>query len=127
MKVAISGSRTFTDRALVEQVIDRLIERGDHILYGDAPNGVDRFAGEYIEHRADDIFNYDRYDAEWETYGKPAGHIRNGWMIHDADMLIAIFADGPHTPGTRDAVDQAHRKGIPVHIWWMGEWMSVEG
>ena len=59
MKTAISGSRTFRDRALVESVVDRLIESGDHIILGDAPSGVDRMAVEYVEHRADDVFDYD--------------------------------------------------------------------
>ena len=43
-------------------------------------------------------------------------------MVRSADRLIAIFADGPVTPGTMDAVLQARRKGIPVFIYHDGKW-----
>ena len=123
MKVAISGSRTFTDRELVERVIDRLIVRQDFILFGDAPNGVDRFVAEYLQGpAADEVFNWQEYPAEWERYGKRAGHLRNEWMIHDAEALIAIFAPGPRTPGTSNALSQAMKKGIPWALYHYGVW-----
>jgi hypothetical protein len=65
-----------------------------------------------------------RYLANWKKEGKAAGHNRNGKMIADADMLIALFAPGPRTPGTSDAVRQAKAKGIPVHIYHEGTWTS---
>lgn len=127
MKVAISGSRTFTDRALVEAVIDRLIVREDTILFGDAPNGVDRMVAEYVYHMADNVRDWQEYPAEWERYGKRAGHLRNEWMIHDAEGLIAIFAPGQRTPGTSNAVQQARRKGIPIAIYHDGVWEGSLG
>lgn len=122
MRVAISGSRTFRDRRLVEAVIDRLIDRQDYIVLGDAPSGVDRMAAEYVEHRADDVYDYCTYEADWKTYGRRAGHLRNTEMLWRADALIAIFADGPVTPGTMNAVLQARQKGIPTVVYHEGQW-----
>lgn len=49
-------------------------------------------------------------------------------MIADADKLIAVFADGPKTPGTSNAVMWANRKGIPVFVYHDGNWDGpVEG
>jgi hypothetical protein len=122
VKVAISGSRGFADIDLVERVVDRLIVRRDHILVGDAPSGVDRMVAEYVSFREDDVLDWDQYPADWDTYGNLAGHLRNEWMVHDADALIAIFAPGPRTPGTSNAVLNAKRKGIPVVIYHEGQW-----
>jgi hypothetical protein len=122
MKVAISGSRTFTDQDLVERVIDRLIERGDEVLIGDARSGVDYFAHVYLDYRADDVKNYEVYEAEWDKYGKSAGYLRNKWMIHDADQLIAMLAPGLPTKGTSGAIEIALKKGIPVYVYHEGAW-----
>ena len=122
MRVVISGSRTFTDREVVERVIDRLIERQDFIIVGDAPHGVDRMVMEYCYHREDDLYDWQVFPADWEKYGKRAGHLRNEWMIHDADALIAIFAPGEPTPGTSNALEQARKKGIPTAMYHDGTW-----
>lgn len=121
LKVAISGSRSFDDWSVVERVVDRLIARHDSILVGDAPNGVDRMVAEYASNRADEI-DYQEYEARWKIEGKRAGHNRNGWMVHDAEALIAIFAPGPLTPGTSDALAQAVSKGIPTASYHEGVW-----
>jgi nucleoside-diphosphate-sugar epimerase len=122
MKVAISGSRGFLNRWLVMAVIDRLIERGDTILVGDAPRGVDRMVAEYVSFREDDVADWKEYPADWDKYGRRAGHERNEWMVHDADALIAIFAPGPLTPGTQNALWQARKRGIPTAVYHDGEW-----
>ena len=122
MNVAISGSRTFRDRAFVERVVDRLAARGDFILYGDAPEGVDLFVQDYIVNVG--TIDARIYKAHWKTFGKGAGHERNARMIEDAAMLIAIFARGPRTPGTSNACRLALARGLPVHVFHEGAWTS---
>lgn len=59
------------------------------------------------------------YEARWQQEGKRAGHNRNAWMISESDMLIAMFAPTlPLTRGTMNAVENAQRKGIPVHVYF---------
>jgi hypothetical protein len=126
--VAISGARTFTDVDLVEHVIDRLIERQVKILVacGDSgcTSGVDAFAHQYVEHRADDVADYEVYYAAWKQFGKRAGIFRNELMIHHADELIAFL--GPESVGTMDAIARAVVKGIAHHVYYpeSGDWMS---
>lgn len=122
MNVAISGSRTFTDRRFVELVVERLLARGDHIIIGDAPNGVDDFAWDYLKQRVH-WAHWTRYIAHWTLHGRAAGHERNGRMLdHPADQLIAIFAPGEFTPGTQNCVQQAFAKSIPIFTFHEGAW-----
>lgn len=127
MNTAISGSRTFTDREFVEHVIDRLLERGDGIIIGDAPRGVDFFAFQHLsQKRGIRRDRWSRYIANWNKFGKMAGVERNARMIKNADQLIAIFADGLRTPGTSNAVEIATSKGIPIYVFHQGAWL-LEG
>ena len=122
MNVAISGSRTFTDRDLVEHVVARLLERGDFIIIGDAPSGVDLFAYEALYGWPGPSPQCRVYYAEWSKFGRAAGHERNGRMIADADLLVAIFAHGPRTPGTSNALGQALRRNLPAYVYHEGRW-----
>lgn len=126
MNVALSGSRTFTDRHFVEKVAARLLENDHHLIIGDAPNGVDDFLFKYL-HREVHWAHWSREIAQWKTYGRAAGHERNGRMINRADMLVAIFAPGPRTPGTSDAYEQAASREIPIWTYHEGTWVFLEG
>lgn len=126
MNVAISGSRGFIDHRLVEGVVERVLERGDRVLVGDSVFGVDRFVREYLTDYEVPRDRWTVYEAVWRTEGRfdPAGgHKRNAVMVGDADELIALFAPGPRSPGTSNAVACAERKDIPVHVYENGEWI----
>ena len=47
---------------------------------------------------------------------------RNTRIVEKVDMLIALYAPGPRSPGTTDTVTKARQKGIPVHVWHEGKW-----
>lgn len=65
---------------------------------------------------------YVNIPAEWNYYGRPAGHTRNKqmaegrlgrfpvWLSHLPDLLIAF----PGRKGTQSAIDQAKSHNIPV-------------
>lgn len=59
-------------------------------------------------------FQLRRFPADWEQYGKSAGHIRNAKMADNADALIA-FWDG-ESKGTKNMIDNARRKGLAVRV-----------
>lgn len=136
--IAISGSRApdpargrmtgWTDFDLVERIVHRLMDRPDveRVNVGDAPSGVDAMVLEVTEAgpRADEKpSSWLRiYEARWEVEGRRAGHNRNAWMISESHELIALFAPGPRTPGTTNAVECARRRGIPIRIYHEGVW-----
>lgn len=47
--------------------------------------------------------------ADWETFGKAAGHIRNQKVVDDCDKLVA-FWDGS-SPGTKGTISLASKAG----------------
>ncbi len=51
---------------------------------------------------------------DW-SQGRGAGHARNVKMAERAEALIALW-DG-RSPGTRDMVGEAMRRGLPVFLW----------
>jgi hypothetical protein len=54
------------------------------------------------------------YKADFKTYGKAGGPIRNREMAEEADALIA-FWDG-QSRGTKDMIEVAKKKGLKVRV-----------
>jgi hypothetical protein len=134
--VCFCGGRDYSNRAMVEFVVDLLIvaeeqfgyedagvsTKGLHIRVGDCPTGLDHIVLHTPQARAK------VYTALWHMQGKAAGPIRNGVMLrgeqdprvketddnwmdkYEADLLIAF----PGGKGTADCVRQARELGIPV-------------
>lgn len=122
VNVAISGSRTFANRDLVWWVVERLLARGDFIIFGDAPTGVDKMVDDYfVQHPS--FGRWRKEHAHWRELGRGAGHERNNRMIAQADALVALFADGERTPGTSDALKQAMKRRIPTFVYHEGSWL----
>ena len=62
--------------------------------------------------------------ANWDTFGKAAGYIRNEEMAQIGDALIAVW-DGK-SKGTRNMISIAKRHGIKVHVFTVKEENSIE-
>ncbi len=120
INLAISGTRTFDDYEFLKKKLDRYVD-GLKIAYivlgagrhkiSDRHVGVDYFAEQWANHRN---FNLILCHADWARYEKAAGPLRNREMIRHADELVAIW-DGK-SPGTKDCITAAKRKGIPVTV-----------
>ena len=54
------------------------------------------------------------FNADWNTHGRAAGHIRNRQMADNADALIAVW-DGK-SKGTRNMIETAKKLGLKVHV-----------
>jgi alkanesulfonate monooxygenase SsuD/methylene tetrahydromethanopterin reductase-like flavin-dependent oxidoreductase (luciferase family) len=55
-----------------------------------------------------------RFPADWDTYGKRAGYLRNEQMAEYADALFAIW-DG-ESKGTKHMIDIMLSKKKPVYV-----------
>lgn len=112
MKCIIAGSRTAT----IEQVIEALETCPFTSEITEVVSGGARGADSYGELIAEE-FNtpVKRFLAEWEKYGRGAGHIRNQQMAEYAESLIAIW-DG-NSPGTSNMIEQAKKKGLKVFVY----------
>lgn len=112
MRVAIVGSRDFTDFEYLEKwVLRTLIHdigvddfRTLKIVSGGA-RGADTLA-EMFAHRHNISTNI--FPANWNKYGKKAGYLRNIEIVNNCDFLIA-FWDG-ESKGTKMTIDIAKKK-----------------
>ena len=105
-KIAVVGGRQFSDYVTLSHVLIPLLP---FTLISGGARGADllseRFADEY---QLEKII----YKPNWDKYGRAAGFIRNSQIISDAEVLVA-FWDGT-SKGTKDSIDRANKKNIPV-------------
>jgi predicted Rossmann fold nucleotide-binding protein DprA/Smf involved in DNA uptake len=85
MKTAIIGSRQITDYTLLKQATKGLQITG--IISGGAA-GVDQLAERYAHENG---LPLTVLNANWHTYGKQAGMIRNAEIVKNADQVTVRF------------------------------------
>lgn len=114
MKVAIVGSRDFTNYKLFSAEVDRILIEKDwnitEIVSGGA-SGADRLAWRYAIIKK---LLYKEFPADWKNFGKAAGHMRNTLIIDYCDVVIAFWMN--KSPGTFDSITKAKLQGKPVII-----------
>lgn len=111
MRVIVCGSRTWTDRDVIWDRLDKL-PRPVTIVHGMC-RGADMLASAWATNFR---VEQEGHCANWLTYGKGAGHIRNSEMAaRGADLCIAFRMPGKSN-GTDDMVKKARAAGIPVEV-----------
>lgn len=119
MRVAIVGSRAYQPLELMERVLDHLMRKYDSltIVSGGEPTGVDALAASMARNRGLDVTEHLPKRRVREEF-----FARNTLIANDCDMLIALYADGPLSPGTTDTVMKASGR-VPVWTHHEGEWV----
>ena len=114
-RVIIAGTRSFSDYELLRDSCNNLLSEKQRthtvVVISGTARGADQMGERYARERG---FQLRRFPADWEQYGKSAGHIRNAKMADNADALIA-FWDG-ESKGTKNMIDNARRKGLAVRV-----------
>ena len=110
MRVLVCGGRDFNDVTLAYKVLNHFhdIHGFTCVIDGDA-KGADRLAGLW----AKDIgIESRKYPADWKTYGRAAGHIRNQQMLDEGrpEMVIAF----PGGKGTANMISLTKKAGIDL-------------
>lgn len=136
MKILVAGSRTFTDRTLLELELGKYLHRSPTIISGGA-KGADTLAEAYAGSTG---LNFVKYPADWQRYGKSAGMIRNRKMIdEERPTRVLVFygvrkvstglydvngkeiidvISGERSAGTAYTEEYARGKGIPVEVFF---------
>jgi hypothetical protein len=123
MRLAIVGSRNFTDyyvfRQKVEQALQEwLIEENkditvEYVISGGA-SGIDSLANTWAnEKECKMVVHW----ANWAKHGKAAGPIRNSLIISDSTHVIAF--PSKFGRGTQDSIRKAKREGKKIKIFWV--------
>lgn len=119
-RILITGSRTWTDRAVIAQAIsDYLHSVGTSIggawpfpiiVHGDA-RGADQLADAIARNWG---WTPEPHPANWHRHGRSAGYRRNAAMVAlGADVCLAFILDGSR--GASHTATLAETAGIPTH------------
>lgn len=112
IKLAIVGSRNFTDYSLFKQVVSTFLEEfksefpdfdySSITIVSGGAQGADSLAKKFaIENNYPLIV----FPPDWNKYGKAAGPIRNTLIVNECTHLIAFPSkDGS---GTQDSINKA--------------------
>lgn len=116
IRIIIAGSRNFNDYELLSKTIleDNVCLENATIISGTA-KGADRLGEKFAEEHN---LNLVRMPADWNTYGKRAGYLRNTDMANYASKgkgILYAFWDG-ESRGTKNMILIAKEKGLEVHI-----------
>jgi hypothetical protein len=124
LRVLVCGGRNYSNIPKIYEILDILYEvsqqsKNDSInlsenkivLIQGGAKGADRIASMWAKDRN---VEQEEYEADWTTYGKSAGFIRNSLMLKvgKPDMVIA-FSGGV---GTKMMIDIAKKAGVPVEV-----------
>jgi hypothetical protein len=107
MRVLVCGGRDYQDYEYFCAVMDKLHEKHGvtEIVQGGA-NGADKMAACWAKAKG---IPMTEVKADWNQYGKAAGHIRNGEMLKlNPEMVIAF----PGGRGTANMFQQACKAGV---------------
>jgi len=114
VKVIIAGGREYKDYANLRKVCDEIFELNgieDPEIVSGTARGTDKMGEFYAKQRG---FKIRGFPADWNKFGKKAGHIRNGQMARYSDMLI-LFWDGK-SRGSKDMLEQATEERLLTHV-----------
>lgn len=118
-KVAMVGSRGWTDRQMIEDVIWRLPP--ETVIISGGARGADKLVEQGFNvrwmHRHDVTLRV--FEPNWDQYGKSAGFRRNAEMVDACDRVIA-FWDGK-SKGTAHTIELARKAGKPVTVYAPGD------
>lgn len=111
MKVLVCGSRDWTDKDRIADVLADYAPNHPTIIHGDA-RGADLIAD-----RVARTYGYavKPFAADWYGMGRRAGIVRNLRMLDEnPDLVIAFQINGSR--GTQHTIDEARKRGIPVEV-----------
>lgn len=108
MKLAITGSRNWTDAQRLADELEKL--EITELLHGGA-EGADRMAAAWAAAKG---LKVTEIRPDYKTNGKAATHIRNAALVNLADRVLA-FWDG-RSKGTGGTIAKARRAGKLLKI-----------
>lgn len=112
-KLAIVGSRTFSDQEKMDGVMKDYIEshgKPSLVISGGA-KGADTLGRLWAQRKGIPI---KEFIPNWSKYGKMAGIHRNSDIVDNCDHLIAFQVN--NSQGTQDSINKANKRKIHVLV-----------
>lgn len=110
MKIAVIGSRNFTDQVLLENELNTIKEKVTMVISGGA-NGADKLAEKWA---LDNNIPLEVYKPDWKTYGRAAGVVRNKLIIGSCDYCYAFW--DKKSKGTLYSINHCKKVYKPIKV-----------
>lgn len=109
-RVVVTGGRAYDDKATLERVLESAhADAPITLLAHGGAKGADALAAAWAHARG---IPTQPFPADWDTYGKAAGPMRNTQMLREIDPdLVIVFPGGV---GTADLERKAADRRIPM-------------
>ena len=127
----IAGSRTYSNYAEFSRITDRMLslvqDKYEILIIEGEASGADSMARRYAqEHK----YRLAPFPADWDTYGRSAGYLRNEQMADELTLYsksaALYFWDG-ESRGTKHCIGEIKKRGIPYKVFNFrnGQFMKV--
>lgn len=109
-RVAVVGSREFSDYNLLDRELQLNLQEGDYIISGGA-RGADSMAQRWAKENGFPIIIY---YPDYNRFGRGAAFARNKRIVEESDIVIAFYQHGRFQEGgTANTIDWARKLGKP--------------
>ena len=120
MKVIIAGSRHIMDYAALKEFVEEVAWPIEEVVSGGC-RGVDQLGEQWADENG---LPSKVMHADWVSYGREAGELRNRDMAHYADALILLW-DGK-SPGASCMLRESAKAGIEIrHQIYGMDWKEI--
>ena len=114
-RVLFCGSRDWTDSNLIRELLEAMVhDWGRFTVIHGAASGADTIAGSIAESLGLPV---EKYPAQWNSFGKRAGYLRNIEMAATNPDRVVAFQKN-ESKGTQMMLDIAEKRGIPRTIYY---------
>jgi len=114
-RVVIAGCRNYNNYYEAKEYIDfclsNIQKENNIVILSGCASGADAIGEKYAKEKG---YKVEKHPADWDTYGKKAGPMRNRQMAENCDYVIC-FWDGK-SKGTRSMIEFAKSCKKPIRI-----------
>jgi hypothetical protein len=108
LRILVCGGRNYAN---IDKLFEILSEYYRPIIIQGGARGADFLAKHYA---CQNNLNLITFNANWDKYGKAAGHIRNKQMLEEGKPNLVIAFPGGR--GTLNMIQQTKKAGIQLRI-----------
>lgn len=115
MRVIIAGSRDFNDYRLLEKRMNYYLQnikyKEEIIIISGVANGADKLGERYAKEYG---YRVIQFPANWDKYGRGAGHIRNEEMAQNANACVVFIKN--RSKGSLNMINNAKKYKLNLRV-----------
>ena len=114
-RVVIAGCRDYNNydeaKIFIDFCLSDIRKENNIVIVSGCASGADAIGERYAKENG---FKVEKYPADWKSYGRSAGPIRNKQMAQISDYVICFWDN--KSKGTKSMINNALKYNKPVRI-----------